>query len=471
MTNGTFSRLALLGLAAVASTAFAASTISGTIRLDAQYPNKDVVLSTATESTEYDDKSEFDVTRARVNVAGDIAPDFTYFVRLESAQGFRTTNPVSVAQAYATWHGMDNMHLNIGKTPGPFFSADEYSYKPYIVADESTGTMLGVVKERNGDHAGIDLNGSISMLSYSVGMWKASDVSAFKLDGDDDLVSYDVDSESASAGSRLRFGYGFRAALTPMDSDKMQVGVGLGFSSTPITSQVGMTGSSATSSTATATSYTYYTSFKQQTDLTVDACAVFGALQVNGAYFQQRIKNDLTEGTEVDGVLASSGNVEYMNNLLNDDAKHTGFYGEVGYLIVGDRYKYDSSKGAVSGVKLNDGQGALELVLRVASETKEDALAWMSYTGVTDGSTVYNNTSSTTGQNTENHFRLRDQSFSVNANYYVNNNTVLKAQYAIMNHEIDNFDGSYTDGSYLTSGDLLNYKKTKALSLRAEYSF
>jgi len=413
MTNGTFSRLALLGLAVVASTTFAATTISGNFRLDATYPDLNVESSGVTESTEYDDKDYFDLTRARINISGDIAQDFTYFVRLDATEGFGTTPPnshaVSVSQAYPTWHGMDNMQLNIGKTPGPFFSADEYYYKPYIVHDENTQTALGVVKEKNGNHAGIDLNGSISMLSYSVGLWKESDVSAYKT-GTNSLVEYTASSTNSAAGSRLRFGYGFRAAITPIDSDKMQVGVGVGFSNTPVSQMVGMTGS--TTSSGTATTHTFYTSFDQKTDFTVDACAVMGALQVNAGYFHQKISDDLTYGTEV---TSTTTNATYINDLFNDNAKHTGYYGEVGYLIMGDGYKYDSSKAAVSGVKVQDDKSALELVLRMGTQTREDAIAWMYYNSSETGA-VYDNTSST-NRKTENDLRIRHQGFNVNVNY------------------------------------------------------
>jgi len=489
MTQGTFSRLALLGLAAVASTAFAATTISGTIRLDAKYPTTDIMdtygsTPTAVDETtvEPDDKAYFDATRARLNVAGDIAQDFTYFVRLEAAQGFTgAAGAVSVAQAYATWNGMDSMKLNIGKTPGPFFSADEYYYKPYIVNNEDAETAIGVIRERNGNNAGIDLNGSVSMLSYSVGMWKASDVSAYKAVASgattppEGLVYYSASDSSASAGNRLRFGYGARIALSPMDSDSSHVGVGIGFASTPISKVTGMKG----------TGTTYYTSFDQQTDFTVDACGVFGSLQVNAGYFHQRIRNDLAAGTAVTTAAAST----YVNNLFNDDAARVGYYGEVGYMIIGDGYKYDSEKATVSGVKLHEGQGGLELVIRGGVDRKEDAIAWMAYVadygtdaGVTSyavgstagGARVYDNTDATYGKHSSNHFRTETKSFNVNLNYYVNTNTVLKAQYQTNSYHVDNFAGSFVDGSFYNAAATtakLNKDTMNVLSLRAEYSF
>jgi len=479
MTNGTFSRLALLGLAAMASSAFAANNVSGQIRLDGDFPSPEYANGTK-PSAPY----QLDVTRARLHFAGDVASDWTYFVRLD-LQPARDMK-MNVYQAYASWHGMDNMHLHVGKTPGPFFSADEYYYKPYIGDNQDNGA-IGVIKQKNGDAEGLNIDGSIGMVGYSLGAWKAASAK-FK----DGVITQLTSAPNKDAPAlvndtdahNLRFGYGGRLALSPMNAQGAAFGVGLGFAKTPVSEKVAMKGKKAVAA-AGAPSY-LVTGFNEQTDYTVDASAVFSSLQVNAGYFHQTLNKGAQAGEEqsyaaANDVAPNQVPPAYSNQGFNVDGKAMGYYGEIGYVIMGNGYAYDASKAVVSGVNLNPGQGALEIVLRAGVNRYENASALLHslYTKNAEGdpvlATYVNGKDISTNQ-----YRLQETTLSAHANYYVNSHVVLKAQYANTTNKVDNFAGAFSaPASSITSKesaiedgkDGIAVKKNNEFRIRAEYSF
>jgi len=424
MKNTRWSNLALIGLATLASSAFAAHSINGQVRLDAQFPTTKLV-SGADQSPQ---NHYFGLSRARLDFSGEIAPQWGYFVRLDAPAAQMGVSieshpalDTSVSQAYATWSGMDNMHLHIGKTPGPFFSADEYAYKPYIGSDNDDNGAIGVIFQRNGDNPGVSVDGTMGMVGYSLGAWKGSNEPKFVLDGSS--VESEADTHS------LRFGYGARVALSPMNAAGSAVGIGLGFAQRPVNEVIeGVIG------------------FNNQQDFTVDACGVFGALQMNAAYFYEK----------VGGMVADTNDSEITDTGFAVDGKSTGYYGEVGYLLIGDGYRYDASKGVIAGVNLHEGQGGLELVVRAGVERYENISAYNMR------ETNLNDEAKTAGTQ----YRVEDTSWSVHANYYMNANTILKAQYESTNHKVDDFSGSLK-----TSATATDPKKTTELRLRAQYSF
>jgi len=87
MNNSTFSRLALLGLAAVSSFAFASHTLNGMIRLDATFNTEQKDWEDVTVKDEMRPQDNLYVSRYRLDFKGDIAKNWTYHVRVAKNEG------------------------------------------------------------------------------------------------------------------------------------------------------------------------------------------------------------------------------------------------------------------------------------------------------------------------------------------------------------------------------------------------
>jgi len=133
-----FSRLAVLGLAAVSSQVFAAVNVSGEVRADLVLKSKPVY-----------EKSTFDISRARLNFKGDVSPHWMLNVRAEHED-----NAVVIPRAYAVWTGLEGMTLSLGQAGHRSVSADDNYYCGYVTGH---GVLSGFEK----DEVGLSLKGDM----------------------------------------------------------------------------------------------------------------------------------------------------------------------------------------------------------------------------------------------------------------------------------------------------------------------
>jgi hypothetical protein len=539
MRNTTLSRLALFGLAAISSFAFAANSVSGEIRLDASFvtnqdDSSDVEVSDATKA---DDK--LFISRARLDFAGDVAKDWNYFVRVgynehennqfgrdeagDAAVSDRMTDLTAViSQAYVTWTGLEGITLKLGRIGCPEVTSDRLYYRPYIGA-WPTGRSVGAMVGSLGNHPGMSIEGKAGPVGYTAGVWRQTakgeidTLTASSVDssvttdatfadyntyakftanktgtGEDAKIETSIDSQS------LRLGYAARLTFSPESSSSTAYGLGIGYSSTPlnkpimigVVSVLGDDAASDVSSIMSASAYNTYSNF------CVDASAVFGALQLNAGYAAQNI--DMDESANY-----NTGND--ASKVFQNDGEGSAYWLEAGYLLMGDSYKFDAAKAVVSGVKLRDNQAGLELTARYGHEEKSNVLALLdadahanfkAYMLDVDPATDLDNVSAwdnatnvaflavgniatadagtaqtdlTLEQHEDETFVYKKTGFALNANFYVNDNATIKAEFEQVSNEYKVYsDDSSLSGVWKDSADMAS---VSTLRIRAQFKF
>jgi len=542
MRNTTLSRLALFGLAAISSFAFAANSVSGEIRLDASFVtnqdnSSDVEVSDAIKA---DDK--LFISRARLDFAGDVAKDWNYFVRVGynehennqfgrdedgvTAVSDRTTDLTAViSQAYVTWTGLEGITLKLGRIGCPEVTSDRLYYRPYIGA-WPTGRSVGAMVGSLGNHPGMSIEGKAGPVGYTAGVWRQTPkgeidtLTASTVDssvtadavfadyntyakftanksGEDSRIETSIDSQS------LRLGYAARLTFSPESSSSTAYGLGIGYSSTPLNKPimigvVSVLGEDTpdVSSIMSASAYNTYSNF------CVDASAVFGALQLNAGYAAQNI--DMDES-------ANYNTGDDASKVFQNDGEGSAYWLEAGYLLMGDSYKFDAAKAVVSGVKLRDNQAGLELTARYGHEEKSNVLAlldadahanfkaYMTHTNATTSTaddvqnvSAWDNATDvaylavgnigtadalvdsaavdlTLEQHEDETFVYKKTGFALNANFYVNDNATIKAEF----EQVSNEYKVYSDDSSLSGvwNDSANMASVSTLRIRAQFKF
>ena len=526
MRNTTLSRLALFGLAAISSFAFAANSVSGEIRLDASFVtnqdnSSDVEVA---DSVKADDK--LFISRARLDFAGDVAKDWNYFVRVgynehennqfgrdeagASAVSDRMTDVDAViSQAYVSWTGLEGITLKLGRIGCPEVTSDRLYYRPYIgawPASRSVGAMVASL----GNHPGMSVEGKAGPVGYTAGVWRQTSkgeidtlTARSTANAAITLASYDTFSEAHAAAhgvdatfdsQSLRLGYAARLTFSPESSSSTAYGLGIGYSSTPLNKPILIQTISSLGTAGSANPITAGSAYNTYSNFCVDASAVFGALQLNAGYASQNIDMDESAayGTAVDAT-----------KVFQNDGEGSAYWLEAGYLLMGDSYKFDAAKAVVSGVKLRDNQAGLELTARYGHEEKSNVLALLDsdahanfkaymkdlggptenvsawdndtdvlYLGVANIATADAGTAGTNltlVQSEDDTFVYKKTGFALNANFYVNDNATIKAEFEQVSNEYQVFsDKSTLSGVWNDSADMAS---VSTLRIRAQFKF
>jgi len=304
-------------------------------------------------------------------------------------------------------------------------------------------------------------------------------------------IETSIDSQS------LRLGYAARLTFSPESSSSTAYGLGIGYSSTPLNKPimigvVSVLGEDTpdVSSIMSASAYNTYSNF------CVDASAVFGALQLNAGYAAQNI--DMDES-------ANYNTGDDASKVFQNDGEGSAYWLEAGYLLMGDSYKFDAAKAVVSGVKLRDNQAGLELTARYGHEEKSNVLAlldadahanfkaymydedatahtvgsWdnddkvaflaIANVGDADAGTGTAGTDVTLEQHEDETFVYKKTGFALNANFYVNDNATIKAEF----EQVSNEYKVYSDDSSLSGvwNDSANMASVSTLRIRAQFKF
>jgi hypothetical protein len=186
-------------------------------------------------------------------------------------------------------------------------------------------------------------------------------------------------------------------------------------------------------------------------------------------------------------------------NFLSQKGSASSFWVELGYLVMGESYKFCTKNAVISGVKLKDKKAGFEITARYGVEHRKNMLAVLSPVGWSDFNTQMYGTAAGTriyadivgvSTNTvdqalvltidnegfnclgqldiasgDNFFETKMTGFSVGLNYYVSENAVLKIEYENRHNEFKrgNLQTSWTDSAF--------NKNVGTLRLRGDYSF
>lgn len=189
MMRSNISRLAVLGLAAISGQVFAAVDLSGQLRLDTVFHSNKPT----------DTADQMLLSRARLDIAGDISSDWVAGIRLEKTDD--DANTIEVKRAYATWNAMENNTITLGRANHICANGGEDRYDGAI-------TDHGALKGFDSDDLGMSLAGSMSGFGYKVGVVKTS---------------------ITNPGNSLKWSFGARGHFTAMDTDNMAWALGAGF--------------------------------------------------------------------------------------------------------------------------------------------------------------------------------------------------------------------------------------------------
>jgi len=539
MRNTTLSRLALLGLASVSSIAFAANTVTGEIRFDARFTTSQKTAADASVADSLQTPDSLFVSRARLDMMGDVAKNWTYGIRLEFDEaenmqigldpslsvaqaslptldqaGLTANIGANIARAYVQWSGIDGINIMMGRIGTPDISSDRLYYKPFIGSYPSNKT-IGALVDYSGDHPGFALDGKAGPVGYSFGVWKQTDLRKLETLGapstqvgsvtesiatlaafDDALIAEPGIAATNFDAKSLRLGYGGRLSFANKMNATTSYGVGVGYNQAPLNMPIAI---ATVSSFTTGSSGSYVSpiysiaTFNNLSNFAVDGSAVFGAFQWSLGYESQKLKCDTTQ---------PYGAPAQANTVFNQDGKASSFWVEGGYLIMGDSYKFDDSKAVVSGVKLRENQGGLELVARYGTETRKNVLALVNAVGFNDFSTVttsepvtaitpplvnanlvnlnasdkylllcVDNTAAPGTSGTtlvvsdEKAFEEVASGYAIGLNYYIAENAVIKAEFEQRSNEFNRYYASSVDH------DSLNSNSVSTLRLRADFSF
>lgn len=562
MRNSTLSRLALLGLASVSSVAFAASTMNGQVRFDARFTlNQDKADGSSVQDSLEKSDNLF-ISRARLDFAGDVAKDWTYNVRLEYSelendqigldpQDIAATSnyaPFSVngsalssidaviSRAYVCWSGVEGINVKMGRIGTPEVTSDRLYYRPYI-GSTPNDRAVGSVTNYSGDHAGFAVDGIAGPIGYSFGVWKQTDLRKLELTAaevdavyvtgtlaaaGDSLEIADFSDRAGSLGAdafdskSLRVGFGGRLSFAQDMKSGTSFGVGIGYNQAPLNMAVmGIavaqlpTAVAATGANAGAYAYGAGT-YKDLSNLGIDASAVFKSFQLNLGYQYQEMKKDTAMANAAENLANGSGAATVTAasyNMFDQKGSASAFWVELGYLVMGDSYKFCSKNAVVSGVKLREKQAGFEITARYGTENRKNMLALLSPVGLSDFNTDANgtlalqrayadvvavngypadkalvitmdNTDATVGPTVtlgrlasasataaDDFFETKMTGFAVSLNYYMAENAVLKLEYDSRHNEFKRtgIETAWKDSAFA--------KNVGTLRLRADYSF
>ena len=397
MMRSNISRLAVLGLAAISGQVFAAVSLSGQVRLDTKFVSEPKATADSME-----------LSRVRLNVKGDVSSDWMASVRLEGEDG-----TVKLQRAFASWNGLENTTVTLGKAGHISADADDAYYAPYT-------TWHGPLSGFNGTNdLGVSVAGSMGSFGYNVG-----------------LANTSVTDDTPAEGDSLKWSMGARAHFTAMNSDKMAWGVGLGLISRKNTDST-FTVTDTNNSNATHAS----THSHKNSGMTLDVSGVMGSFSMTAALYTLKNKFDAVD-------------TSLTHNPFEKDGKANSYYVEGAYLVMGDGYGFGS--GVVSGPKFKS--SALELGLRVSSTTKKNLSAVGDLKLPADRTALSINGSNLS---TASELKLVTNATSLFANYYVNSNAVVKVEYF----------NSKTKDKRVALGIAQADVKNKHLSIRAQFSF
>jgi hypothetical protein len=397
----------------------------------------------------------------------------------------------------------------MGRIGTPEVTSDRLYYAPYIGA-QYNNRPVGSVTNYSGDHPGFSVDGVAGPIGYSFAVWKQTDLrkleptqtelnTAYISAGNADFAAFSANSadvlDTWYDSKSLRLGFGGRLTFAQAMKNGASFGVGIGYNQAPLNTAV--LGVVASQVSATAANQSYGAdSYKDLSNVAVDLSGTFKAFQLNLGYQYQQMKKD----TSYVNASAVSPDDATTYNFLDQKGTASAFWVELGYLVMGDSYKFCTKNAVVSGVKLKEKQAGFEVVARYGIENRKNMLALLSPVGWSDFNTLDNGTAAgqraiaaivsvssnpvdtsmvVTIDNTgttanigqldvpvgDDFFEEKMTGWNIGLNYYLAENAVIKIEYENRHNEFKRYglQTSWTDSAF--------NKNVGTLRLRADYSF
>jgi hypothetical protein len=445
-----FFSYAVLGLTLIASPVFAKTTIAGSMRFDVSMPHlpEDAI----------DDLS---LSRARVDVKGDLTENVTFRVRLDQASS--TSPVVKIPLVKVTWLYSPTMTFNFG-IDTPAYDQSGTDNQVYITRS------VGVLEDSLGNKLGVNLKGvPNNRFAYSTGVWLATtnpriiDTSFSKIPSEESEEEIDynlIDNVTNNSGTiaidtgrqEMRFGFGGRMNYVLANNDAWMWGVGTGYQFLDVIKPSVIQYDSG--------SDVYFTTFQKRLALTADSSIGTNRVILNSAvhYFNYMIDNE-----------HSSTNYTASNIFQNKNYARSG-YVEVCTLVLGQGYGIDAQSGVISQIKLDPNQGALELALRLGSEHYYNFAAANMIQGAFNGNAAVPFTrTSTDGYNlysmnpafNNEYYEVTYSGYTVHAGYYPVKNILFKAEYY----------STKTDSLDVSTQVWTRLETEEGIKFRSEFSF
>jgi hypothetical protein len=415
--------LAIVGLTVVSFPVNADHKFSGSIRLDAQIPFEPS-----------DDPFNLFLSRARIDIKGDIAQDWTYKIRFDDTINFGVgVLNMKLPVAKATWKISEQLSLNLG-IDAPNYSQADTDAQTYIVRS------VGVLEDSIGSKIGANISGILNKrIGYSVGLWRSAarasvadnSFSSVALDDQDDsMIQVDTIASVINSGGSVittlgqqynRIAYGGRLSYVVSNSPDYLWGVGLGVQSLDVIIP-----------TVINTSDPYWSSFEKRLALTADNSIARDRFCLNTAIHYFNYYRDLTTSTPTASIASTLNAFQHKNHAFSSYAELIG-------LVIGNGYAIDPSVGVVNKIIFNnESDCALEIALRVGNERYYNFAAANFLKGAFSSPTVpsfpYTYTKND-GYNAIALTSLNDvfvasyQGYTLHATYYMTKNILLKAEF------------------------------------------
>lgn len=461
-----FLTLSLLPLAALFAGGPTAPKISGTIRFDCQAPFEPADLS-----------NNIYLSQASLKFKGKLMDEWKYEIVTQHPAKFYTLSleddVIRIKSAVAKWEYQEQQLFAIGKT-SPRFAQSSAPSNSYIQRD------VGVLDESIGDQLGFKAEGLMNdKYGYSFGVWKATarqkvDIFFYSeiplVDPSDSVGVADVTEivggggetdVTLSANNDLKFGFGGRFNAVFHNTENFMWGGGVGYQGVNVIVPLIVEYNSGSIDEPLS-------AFENRYAVTVDQSigSQYATLNLGLQHMNYERENNSAVSTPMSSI-ADGINAFQTKNIANSG------YAEVTYLLVGTGYSMNKDYGVINNPGLTKQFGALELAVRygVASYFNAAAAQYLNK-GYNSSAAVPFVFTKKTGYNiavidptlmtnsiNDEDFHVMVSGFSVDVNYFMNENIKYKVEYYNSKVQVRADAGNTT------------LEKRQGVKVRAEYSF
>ena len=391
------------------------------------------------------------LSRARLDFSGELMPFWLYQIRLQkpemqnsqldldvfsaistqanldivpnTREADRSQLPVEIAQAYTSYHGLEVVSLNLGLIPVPEVSCTELSSQP-LIGELPQDAQLGTVIRSSGTHPGLKVVGQVKDFHYELGVWEQTPYNNLGvvpnpltrtiLDSRETSQSGNAATDLATAANvmlntdggpqltdfhrgSIRWAYGGRVNWVADLPYNIYYSAALGYSHAPLNVPIvaavfgGFDSLKVSDNVEAANdldSPNYVmSSYDYLTQATFDFNWASTITQAQLGYQYQKLHWDTTQHYYTAESPPELESETAAAEAFSQTPKTSACWAQWG-IIKGGRYRFDTSRGVVSGVKLSPGGHAWEFIIRGGMVLRKNIMAFLYQTGFDDFSTA-----------------------------------------------------------------------------------
>lgn len=327
--------------------------------------------------------------------------------------------PVQVAQAYMAYHELDAISLYMGLIPVPEVSCHELAPSA-LIGDFPQNAQLGTAIRRTGNHLGLKVKGQVLGLNYQLGVWKQSPYPSLNTVPpfytrtilDQSLQNARYPSPGAIALEQaqhlitttdqgpittdfhdgpIKWAYGARINWVADLPYNVYYSAALGYShaplNVPIVAAVFGAFDNLENGDLDAPNYVM-ASYDYLTQATFDFNWASTIVHTQLGYQYQKLHSNSQQHYYTSTDIAVIESETIASEAFHNTPKTSACWAQWGAMLTGGRYKFDTKLGVVSGVKVPEGNQALEVVLRGGMVLRKNIMALLDQQGFDDYSTT-----------------------------------------------------------------------------------